>query len=233
MRIEAYKEGNDALRSMTERLITLMREKDNDVFNLALSGGETAKKMFKVWVEEYKERIQWSKLRFFWVDECCVPPSDPQSYYGNAENYLFRPLGIPDEHIHRIHGEDEPGVEAVRYSWEVKENLSRYDQLPIFDAIILGVAPDSHIASIFPDTYKLLYDSRLYTVSQHPSSGQYRITMTGPLILNNAPLLVPILGAGKETIKKKIHEGYAQEDAPAAYILSRAKDATVYLEEKL
>jgi len=231
MIIETYKESNDALRAMTAKLRRLIDEKDAPVFNLALSGGETAKKMFTIWVNEYKEIVQWQKIRFFWVDERCVAPSDPESNYGNANQFLFQPLQIPADYIHRIKGEDEPGIEAVRYSWEVKESLSRYDQLPIFDCIILGVGPDSHVASIFPTTPKLLYDSRLYTVSQHPVSGQYRITMTGPLILNNAPLLVPILGSGKESIKKKLKDGYTMEDAPAAYLLSRAKDATIYIQE--
>lgn len=230
MRIEDYKDGKEALRAMTERMLLLMDEKNSSVFNLALSGGDTAKKMFTLWREEYMDRIDWNKLRFFWVDERCVSPSDPESNYGNASRYLFEPLNLPEENIHRIKGEDEPGVEAVRYSWEVKEFLPRFDQLPIFDCIILGVGPDSHIASIFPNTSKLLYDSKSYTVSQHPVSGQYRITMTGPLILNNAPLLVPILGTGKYEIKKRLHEGYSAEDAPAAYILSRAKDATIYVE---
>jgi len=230
MRIEDYKDGKDALRAMTDRMLQLINEKDSSVFNLALSGGETAKKMFTLWKEEYIDRIDWNKLRFFWVDERCVPSTDPESNYGNANTNLFQPLNIPEEHIHHIRGEEEPGTEAVRYSWEIKEYLPRFDQLPIFDCIILGVGPDSHIASIFPNTSKLLYDSKSYTVSQHPISGQYRITMTGPLILNNAPLLVPILGTGKHTIKKKLHEGYSEEDAPAAYILSRAKDATIYVE---
>lgn len=233
MRLEELKNTRDALRSMTDKLVSLINTKESSVFNLALSGGETAKKMFTVWVEEYKEIINWGKLRFFWVDERCVAPSDPESNYGNAHRYLFEPLNIPVEHIHRIIGEEDPGIEAVRYSWEVKEFLSRYDQLPIFDCIILGVGPDSHIASIFPNTPKLLYDSRIYTVSQHPTSGQYRITMTGPIILNNAPLLVPILGTGKESVKKKLHEGYTEADeTPAGYILSRAKDVTIYIEKE-
>lgn len=232
MRIETYKDSKEALRAMTAKLITLIDAKESAVFHLALSGGDTAKKMFTLWVEEYEKEIDWKKLRFFWVDERCVPPADPESNYGNAVRYLFEKIDIPLENIHRIQGEDDPGVEAVRYSWEVKENLSRFDQLPIFDCIILGVGSDSHIASIFPHTPKLLYDSKLYTVSQHPQSGQCRVTMTGPLILNNAPLLVPILGAGKETIKKKLREGYGEEDAPAAYLLSRAADATIYLEEE-
>lgn len=233
MKLEELKNTRDALRAMTNKLLELIQSKDSPVFNLALSGGETAKKMFSVWVEEYGDRLPWEKLRFFWVDERCVAPDDPESNYGNANRFLFEPLHIPAEHIHRIVGEDDPGIEAARYSWEVKEFLSRYDQLPIFDCIILGVGPDSDIASIFPNTPKLLYDSRIYTVSQHPVSGQYRITMTGPLILNNAPLLVPILGTGKESVKKKLHEGYSETDeTPAGYILSRAKDVTIYIEKE-
>ncbi|MDF9829073.1 6-phosphogluconolactonase [Parabacteroides sp. PF5-6] len=230
MRIEDFNEGKEALRAMTEKMLELMAEKKSPVFNLALSGGETAKKMFVLWREEYIKRIDWQRLRFFWVDERCVPETDDASNYGNAKRYLFEPLQIPEEHIHRIRGEEEPGAEAVRYSWEVKEFLPRFDQLPIFDCIILGVGPDSHIASIFPQSPKLLYDSKSYTVSQHPVTQEYRITMTGPLILNNAPLLVPILGTGKHAIKKRLHEGYSDEDAPAAYLLSRAQDATLYVE---
>jgi len=233
MRLEELKNTREALHSMTDKLVSLINAKESSVFNLALSGGETAKKMFNIWVEDYKDIINWEKLRFFWVDERCVAPTDPESNYGNANRYLFEPLHIPAENIHRIIGEADPGIEAVRYSWEIKEYLSRYDQLPIFDCIILGVGPDSHIASIFPNTPKLLYDSRIYTVSQHPISGQYRITMTGPLILNNAPLLVPILGTGKESVKKKLYEGYSETDeTPAGYILSRAKDVTIYIEKE-
>lgn len=229
MEIKTYKTDKEALRAMTEQLILLMKNKAASPFNLALSGGGTAEQMFILWADEYKEKIEWGRLRFFWVDERCVPPADPRSNYGNANRHLFEPLAIPDENIHRIQGEEEPGAESVRYSWEVKENLSRYDQLPIFDAIILGVGEDLHTASIFPSTNKLLYDSRLYSVAQHPETGEFRITMTGPLILNNAPLLVPVLGEGKQTVKKRLNERYAEEDAPAAYILNRAVDATVYM----
>lgn len=233
MNIKVYTNDRDLLRAMTDQLISLINKKDAPVFNLALSGGLTAQKMFDVWVNEYRSLMPWDKLRFFWVDEQCVPASDPGSYYGNAYRLLFEPLQIPAGHIHQIRGEEDPGVEAVRYSWEVKEFLSRYDQLPIFDCIILGVAPDAHIASIFPDTPKLLYDSRIYTVSQHPTSGQYRITMTGPLILNNAPLLVPILGAGKQEVKKKLKQDYKEGDeAPASYILNKAKDVAVFMIEE-
>ena len=76
---------------------------------------------------------------------------------------------------------------------------------------------------------ELLSDSRNYAVSQQPSTGQYRITMTGPLILNGAPLLVPILGTNKEPVIQRLSKGYSpSNDTPAAYILSHAVQATIY-----
>lgn len=231
MKIERFKDKKEALRGMTDKLIRLMQKKGLSPFNLALSGGETAKQMFTLWVDEYKTKIDWMTLRFFWVDERCVPSTHAESNYGHANRLLFKPLHIPDSHIHRIKGESEPGAEAMRYSREVKEFLPRFNQMPTFDCIILGVGEDAHTASIFSDSLNLLSDSRSYAVSQQPSTGQYRVTMTGPLILNAVPLLVPILGSGKETVIQDLLKGYSPANAtPAAFVLSHAVRATVYAE---
>ena len=166
MIIENFKDDKEALRAMTGELVRYMDRKDDGLpFNLALSGGGTAQKMFALWVDEYKDKIDWDAIRFFWVDERCVPPTDPDSNYGHANELLFKPLHIPAGHVHRIHGEVEPGTEAMRYSRVVKEYLPRHGQLPYFDCIILGIGGDAHTASIFPDTLPLLTDSRNYAVS--------------------------------------------------------------------
>lgn len=230
MKLENYKDSKEALQALTARLMACMAGKEErEPFNLALSGGETAKQMFSLWAGEYKDKIDWNAVRFFWVDERCVPPTDPESNFGHANRLLFEPLGIARDHIHRIHGEGEPGTEAMRYSRIVKEYLPRHGQFPYFDCIILGIGADSHTASIFPNHLSLLTDSRNYAVAQHPETGQFRITMTGPLILNGSPLLVPVLGKGKGDAIEKLKLGYSASNAtPAAYILSHAVDATVY-----
>ena len=114
MKIENYKDNKDALRALTRQLMDYMaRKEDDEPFNLALSGGETAKQMFALWADEYKDKIDWNNMRFFWVDERCVSPTDAESNFGHANKLLFEPLHIPSEHIHRIHGEGEPGTEAM------------------------------------------------------------------------------------------------------------------------
>lgn len=66
MIIENFKDDKEALRAMTGELVRYMDRKDDGLpFNLALSGGGTAQKMFALWVDEYKDKIDWDAIRFF------------------------------------------------------------------------------------------------------------------------------------------------------------------------
>ena len=194
MRLKVLGSAEDALRAMTEQLIEKMNMRGISPFHLALSGAGTAQQMFGLWIREYREKIKWEQLRFYWVDERCVSPDDEESNFKHADELLFRPLDIPHAHVHRIHGEREPEVEAEHYSELVKWELPGYASCPRFDAIILGIGEDGHTASIFPSTPELLTAKCCYKVSQHPESGQKRITMTGSLILNAKLLLIPVIG---------------------------------------
>lgn len=229
MKTESFKSGNDALRALSEQLITLMNQKEG-VFNLALSGGETAKRMFSLWANEYKSVMDWKRICFYWVDERCVPKTHEESNFGQAHKLLFEPLHIPKKQYHRIKGENYPIVEAERYANRIQKDLPETNGLPHLDAIILGVGSDAHTASIFPSSMNLLTEKRLLAESQHPQTGQKRITMTGPLILNDTPLLVPVLGKDKEKVINLLQAGFsAQSPTPATYILSKAKEATLYI----
>lgn len=225
-----YTDSTQALRAMTNGLKCLLEQLSPEgIFHLALSGGGTAQKMFALWAAEYADAIDWSRIRFYWVDERCVSPHDEESNYGHAQQLLFQPLQIPDSHVFRIRGEADPEVEAVRYALLVEQLLARRNATPYFDAIILGVGPDAHTASIFPNNLGLLTDTRLYAVARHPATAQQRITMTGTLLLNDTPLFVPILGADKQPVVDLLKQGYSPTNAlPAAYIIDHARQATVY-----
>lgn len=231
METEKHTTGTEALRALTARLASLMEAKRERRFNLALSGGETAKQMYELWVDEYENSLDWGRLHFYWVDERCVPPDSPDSNFGHAKRLLFEPLNIPETHIHRIQGENDPEAEAVRYAAEVEGQVTLRNGLPHFDCIILGVGNDLHTASIFPHVMELLTDSRSYATAAHPESGQIRVTMTGPVILNGTPLLVPVVGSGKANVISALKEcDYGKHPTPAVYVLSLAKDAVVYVE---
>src|SRR5882672_6512873 len=115
---------------------------------LAISGGSTPKLLFEQLV---KSRYRWERVHLFWVDERAVPPTDPQSNYRLAEEFLIAPAHIPRRNIHRIQSELMPERAAERYVDEIRAffNLEEGD-LPRFDVIQQGMGPDAHTASLFP-----------------------------------------------------------------------------------
>jgi 6-phosphogluconolactonase len=201
----------------SNKVISLLNEKTE--INIALSGGNTPIELFKILAEEYKNKIEWNKLNFYWVDERCVRPDSPESNFGNAEKFLFSMVDINRNNIHEIRGESDPAIEAERYSELVKQNVSPVNGLPSFDIILLGVGEDGHTASIFPDQMYLLTSNKLFDVAYHPVSGQARITMTGRLINNAKNIYFLVSGKGKSGVENDILNGNEKaKQYPANYI---------------
>ncbi len=118
------------------------------VARIAISGGSTPKLMFQVLA---KTPFSWSQVHIFWVDERCVPPTDPESNYKLAAETFLQPAGVPSENIHRIQGELEPAEGAARYAEEIRIAFGlKNGELPAFDVIHRGMGDDAHTASLFP-----------------------------------------------------------------------------------
>lgn len=175
--------------------------------------------LFTVLAVEYKSKIDWGKVNFYWVDERCVPKDDEESNYGMTEKILLKNISIPENNIHRIIGENVPEDEAKRYSEILKSNLPHKDNYPKFDLILLGMGEDGHTASIFPDQMYLLNAKEACEVSIHPSTFQNRITLTGRLINNAERIYFLITGKSKAEVVSKILEKKDNYlDYPAAHI---------------
>lgn len=233
-RVESRRGETAALNALTRALADALRAKKDGPFYLALSGGGTAQEMFKSWAKIPRSRIDWNRVRFYWVDERCVGPRHTQSNYRYARDLLFKPLGIPPAHIHRIRGEADPAKEAIRYGDLLKKDLPQSHGLPRFDAIILGVGEDGHTASIFPNQKRMLREKSPCAVAHHPQSGQPRITLTGPVLLNAAHLWVVLIGPSKRPILARLlHPTPADALLPSAYILSKAPSAHIFTDQRL
>lgn len=173
-------------------------------FNIALSGGSTPKHIFKYLARNYNSKINWNKINFFWGDERCVPPDDPESNYKMTYENLLSKISVPKENIFRIKGESDPYEEAISYSQLIKNNLPLINDTPAFDLIMLGLGEDGHTASIFPDQMYLLRSNNICEVAIHPSSGQKRITITGKVINNAMNIVFIVTGKNKSKIVNEI-----------------------------
>ncbi|MCB0634434.1 MAG: 6-phosphogluconolactonase [Saprospiraceae bacterium] len=199
---------------------------------VALSGGSTPKALFRILAEQYEDKIDWKKIRFFWGDERCVLPNDQESNYGMTQDLLLRHIDIPLANIHRIKGEDNPKQEAERYGELIREHVKMEDGYPVFDLIILGMGSDGHTASIFPHEKELLMAESICAVATHPETGQKRITLTGPVINRAQQVVFLVTGASKtDKLRQIIREEGDWLSYPAAHIRPLSGKLDWFLDE--
>lgn len=201
----------DNAEKSSRALASILTEKANakkaseQMFNLAVSGGSTPRYFFTLLAtDEFRNAIPWDYVRFFWVDERCVEPTDPDSNFGMTYDALLQYAFVPAGNIFRIKGEDIPENEAIRYADLLRNELPAKNGFPVFDLILLGMGEDGHTASIFPDNLSLLDSEKSVDVSVQPLTGQKRITLTGNSIKNAAEIVFLINGENKASLIKKI-----------------------------
>jgi 6-phosphogluconolactonase len=159
-------------------------------FALALAGGSTPKATYALLAAEYADAFDWSRVRFFFGDERCVPPTDEQSNYRTAHDSLFVPLGIDVTNIFRMRGEDEPTTAARAYADVLRATLGGTpDGTPIFDLVLLGMGPDGHTASLFPGADPHTDDALLVRAPYVSTFATHRLTLT-PHVINAARAIV-------------------------------------------
>ena len=211
---------------------SIAKQQQGQVLNIAVSGGSTPKFLFGLLAEEdYRTTIPWEVVRFFWVDERCVEPVDPESNFGMTYDALLQYAFVPAYNIFRMKGEDIPANEAVRYANLLRKELPVKNGFPVFDIVLLGVGDDGHTASIFPDNMALLNAEKSVEVAKHPVSGQKRITLTGKTINNADQVLFLVTGKNKSGIIGDIIRGSsAANNYPAAHVADFTGKADFYLD---
>ena len=229
--VHIYSDNEAVAAGFAEWLVGWLKNKGKVA--IALSGGSTPKVLFRLLAEEYADEINWSKVRLYWGDERCVPPTHEDSNYGMTQELLLKHIDIPLSNIHRVRGEDDPVQEAERYGAVIEEELAEEDGYPVFDLIILGMGSDGHTASIFPHQKELLMADSTCAVATHPESGQQRITLTGPVINRSKQVVFLVTGASKlDKIREIIREEGNWSSYPAAHIRPLSGKLDWYLDEQ-
>jgi len=181
-------------------------------FTIALSGGSTPKNLFNLLATNARTVFPWDRTYFFWSDERHVPPTDPESNYRMAEEIMLSKIPVNAGNVFRIAAEN-PDAAAVAEAYE--QTLRKFFQLqpgqvPVFDLILLGVGPDGHTASLFPNTAGLQEKTRLVIANWVDKLKANRLTMTLPVL--NSAREVAFLASG--TDKAQVLRTVLEEDAP-------------------
>lgn len=219
----------ETARALILHLVKTMLDEPNKTFNIAFSGGTTPALMYDLWGNEYQEITPWGRMRFFFVDERCVPAENSESNYGMMRSLLLDIAPISYENVFPIRGDENPQKEALRYSEMLENQLPIQNGYPVFDIVLLGAGADGHTSSIFPGQEELLSSGSSYETTFHPNNGQKRIAMTGLPILAARKVIFLLTGTSKASVVGDIfHSG---DTSPAAYIAHHAEDVELFMDE--
>jgi 6-phosphogluconolactonase len=206
---------------------------------IALSGGSTPKATFALLASPdhpFLARIPWSSIDLYFVDERCVPPTDPESNYRMTRESLLDKLPpntlLPTQ-IHRIEAELAPVVAAARYESELRNSFRLEGaETPTFDLVLLGMGDDGHTASIFPGTEAIYNFTNLVTANQVPQKSTTRITLTWPVINQARTVFFLISGAAKAQVLAQVLTGPRNPELLPSQLISPASGIlTILLDE--
>jgi len=226
-----YSSKADLAREFSKWLSEFIDRSKGEI-NIALSGGSTPQMIFEELAAFYNDKIDWSRVHFYWGDERCVPPTDMDSNFGMTAELLLSKINVPSENVHRIKGENNPEEEAINYSNLLAESLPKAEGLPSFELVILGMGDDGHTASIFPHQIVLWDDENNCVVATHPDSGQNRISITGKIINNARTVAFLVTGTAKAKKVSEIQNSEGNYSSyPASLVMPSSGQLIWFLDE--
>lgn len=190
-----------------------LKKKSKEVrFKIALSGGSLLK-ILNQGLLPRQDEIEWSKWDVYFADERLVPFESEDSNYGQAKREIFDHIKSEDKpNVYHIDESliDDPQECADNYEKVLVDNFAKKDsvKLPMFDLLLLGCAPDGHIASLFPNHGEQLRERLAWClpVSNAPSGPENRVTLSIPVICHAHRVTFVVEGLTKAPVMRIIME---------------------------
>lgn len=197
--------------------------------HVALTGGGMGTAVLRAAAEHpAAQTFDWSVVHFWWGDERFVASDSPDRNDVGATEALLSRIEIPSGNIHRMPAADQGmGLDeaAAAYAAELagygpSESTATgvvTGAWPSFDICFLGVGPDAHIASLFPDRDEIrITDRAAVAVRDSPKPPPERITLTRPVINSSNRVWLVLAGAEKASALGLALAGASYHSVPAA-----------------
>jgi 6-phosphogluconolactonase len=198
---------DDVPAEFAERVIEAFHSRPEESFSIALSGGETARRCYERLASDGANQVDWWQVDVYWGDERCVPPDDDASNEKLGREALLENVGAANS-VHPMRCDQ--GADA--YHLLVAE-LGR------FDVVHLGLGPDGHTASLFPQSPALDADpGRLVVMNSDPlgNNPHERMTLTYSGIARARLALVTVSGESKREAFARVRDG--DPACPASHV---------------
>jgi 6-phosphogluconolactonase len=201
----------DTAEDASEAAAALIAEAVGVDCHIALSGGSGPRHAYE---RAGILRPDWSRAELWWIDERCVPPSDGRSNYRTIRESLLDGLAREPAEVHRIRGELDPEEAAADYD-SALAGVS-------LDLAFMGIGPDGHTASLFPDA-PALEENELRAVAAEAGLEPFvrRVTMTRPFLATARTMVYLATGEGKAQAVQRTFAVEPSPTTPASLVRGR------------
>jgi 6-phosphogluconolactonase len=207
--------ANEVAAITANRLARAAREGGNVV----LTGGRTPKQAYE---QAATAEADWSKVELWWGDERCVKPDDENSNYRMAKKALLDKLERAPTAVHRIKGELGKEDAAADYERELGDNE--------LGLLLLGIGPDGHVASLFPNAPTLRQRTRVLPADPGLEPFVDRVTLSVPTLRGAAELLFVVSGAEKADAVRRAFVEKPGPETPASLVRAESGNTTAILD---
>jgi 6-phosphogluconolactonase len=212
----------DDEESAARHVAELLAEAARAGREIVLTGGSTPGHAYELAAELEPD---WSAAGVWWGDERCVPPDDERSNFGLARRTLLERLDGQPARVHRIRGEDQPAAAAASYDQELRGTT--------LDLLLLGLGPDGHMASLFPNSPGLAETERLVIPAEAKLDPFVeRVTMTPPALRSARRMVYLATGARKSEAVAGALAGPPDPAVPGSLIRAENGETIAILDQK-
>lgn len=197
---------DDLPGAFAAQVIEAYEGRPDDLFSFALSGGSTARPCYERLAAEGSDVIDWFSVNIYWGDERCVPADDPDSNQLLGRQALLERVGAANA-VYPMVCDEGPDAYQLRLG-----------EIGKLDVIHLGMGPDGHTASLFPNSPALDADPGQLVARNEDPSGRNphpRLTLTFSGIARSRLVVFTVAGAAKRDALQAVIAG---EDLPAGRV---------------
>lgn len=168
-----------------------------------------------------RDAVDWSRVEILWGDERFVPSSDPDRNAGQAFDALLNHVRVDPARVHVMAPSD--GTFGNDLDAAASAYADIVDGLDAIDLVMLGMGPEGHVASVFPESPAVYDTSSVVGVRNCPKPPPTRISLTLPTIRRATEVWIIAAGSGKAGAIALALGGAGEVALPVAGATGRAR----------
>jgi 6-phosphogluconolactonase len=225
-----YANGDLLAAAAAARLVTCTADAlaaDSHAHLVLTGGGIGTKVLAAIAASPARDTVDWRAVDFWWGDERFVPEGDPDRNETGARAALFDHIPVDPALVHTLDGPDapegdDPDAAAERYAIELAAAAANSPDapsgvaVPAFDVLMLGIGPEGHVASIFPESPAAYANGAVVAVRNSPKPPPTRISLTFPAIRAAREVWILASGAEKAEAVARALADEPEDKLPAA-----------------